>query len=43
MDGQKRMEEKLENREIRDRRDNIILHGVPEGENGVHEDSVSTF
>ena len=43
MDGQRKIEERAEEKEIQDRRDNVILHGVPERENGEREDSVNTF
>ena len=34
-----------EQQEIRDRRDNVLIHGVPEsvGENGVHENCEEKF
>ncbi|RUM94258.1 MAG: hypothetical protein DSZ28_04140 [Thiothrix sp.] len=37
------MEKQIEEREIRDRRDNVILHGVPESESVDHEDCERTF
>ena len=39
----KEVEERLEEREVRDRRDNILLHGVHEAEGIEHENCEETF